>query len=737
MQMKFFSFLDNQRFGPLRSKSGVAVVIIAVVFVELALAGIYWHARDLARKSLQRRAETVLELKNQEIRRVMSVVEAVYENTSWMVERILAHPDSLYAVQRHIVSRNDVIVGAGMVFTEYYFPEKGRWYEPYTIQHEDGTFDELQLGEPEHNYFQSVWWKQGQLVSGGFWSEPYYDEAGAKAMVASYFVPVYDASGRKVALFGADVTLDWLAQIINAHHDYSSSSGILISRNGQLMVYPQKELILKSTLQEVTTAINDTAASYVCRQMLEGRSGYGHFTDNSGDEKIVFYAPIANEAGWSMAIVCDSNDVYSSLHQSMIRLQLLMLICFALMAVVIWRTIIEAGRLQKVQQHKDRISSELQIAGNIQQSLLPKTFPPFPDRKDVDIYALLTPAREVGGDIYDFYIRDEKLFFCIGDVAGKGVPASLIMAIVRTGFRNASASESLPQHLLTTINRSLFGSNPDDLFVTFFAGVLDLPTGRLRYSNAGHEAPILLTAGGQQPLPCDSNLPLGVMPDWKYNLQEAHISPDTILFLFTDGLTEAMNQAEEIFGKQRMRDALSYAGPKEVILSMEAAVRDYVGTAEQSDDLTMLTIHYTRRRHALSLSRSLSLPNDVQTVPQLAEFVSDVCQQVHLDEMATMQVNLAVEEAVVNVMNYAYPQGMVGIVLIEAAANDERLKFVITDSGMPFDPTTRPQVDTSLSVDERPIGGLGIHLMRQYMDSMNYERIGGQNVLTLRKDLKH
>jgi len=735
MLMMLNRFLKIFHLETLRSKSGVALVIVAVLFVEVALVAMYWFARERVREDLQRRAEMVLELKDQEINRVMAVVESAYINFVWAIERGLADPDSLSGILRQAVIKNKDVVGTGLVFDAHYYPDKGRWYEPYILQREDGTLVELQLGGPEHDYFKSAWWKKGQNSADGFWSEPYYDELGAKTMLATYFEPVYDASHQKVALFGADIPLEFLSKVINAYHYYSSSAGILISQSGQLMVYPDKELILHSTIQEITAEIKDSTASYISQQMLAGKSGHGTFVDNSGDEKIIFYCPIKNDAGWSMAIVCDSDEIYSSLLRNLLKLQLLMFVGFAMMGLIIWRTIVEAGRLDEVQRHKERISSELHIANNIQQSMLPKVFPPFPDRNDIDVYAILTPAREVGGDLYDFYIRDEKLFFCIGDVAGKGVPASLIVAIVRTVFRNVSEGESLPHHLLTTINNTLFDSNPDDLFVTFFVGVLDLPTGRLRYSNAGHEAPILLTADTKKLLPCDSNLPLGVMPDWKYTLQETLVSPETTLFLYTDGLTEAMNDAEEVFGKKRMNDALHFDGPRDVIDKMTAAVRDYVGSAVQSDDLTMLTIRYARQQRALSLSRSLTLPNDVQTVPQLTEFVEGVCQDVHLDEMLTMQINLAVEEAVVNVMNYAYPQGKEGIILIEAAANDERLKFVITDSGMPFDPTTRPKVDTSLPVDERPIGGLGIHLIRHYMDSINYERIGGQNVLTLRKNL--
>ena len=169
---------------------------------------------------------------------------------------------------------------------------------------------------------------------------------------------------------------------------------------------------------------------------------------------------------------------------------------------------------------------------------------------------------------------------------------------------------------------------------------------------------------------------------------------------------------------------------------MVEAVHLFVGDAEQSDDLTMLAIRYTRQQLDVTLQKSLTLSNDIQEVPRLAAFVDEVCEALNFDMSQTMNINLAIEEAVVNVINYAYPPGTKGDIGIEAVANDERLKFIITDSGKPFDPTTRAEVDTSLPAEKRDIGGLGIHLVRRLMDTINYERLNGQNVLTLRKKLK-
>ena len=396
--------------------------------------------------------------------------------------------------------------------------------------------------------------------------------------------------------------------------------------------------------------------------------------------------------------------------------------------------------LKDTTAEKASIESELQVASGIQMGMLPKDFPTSQERDDVQLYASLTPAKDVGGDLFDFYIRDEKLFFCIGDVSGKGVPASLFMAVTRSVFRTVSAHESMPDRIVATLNATMADMNETNMFVTLFVGVLDLPTGRMRYCNAGHDAPLLVGQGVGM-LPCDSNIPAGFMPSWKYTLQETQIFTGTTIFLFTDGLTEAEDSTHALFKMERVNEVAKQAlanhqeEPRQLIAVMTDAVHQFVGDAEQSDDLTMMAIQYIKKPRDVRFSKRIILPNDTKEVPTLAAFVDEVCEAVGFDAALTMKMNLAIEEAVVNVMEYAYPRGTHGDITVEAQANDVRLKFTIIDSGTHFDPTAQAEVDTTLSAEDRPIGGLGIHIVRQYMDSINYERISGHNVLTLRKKL--
>ena len=256
--------------------------------------------------------------------------------------------------------------------------------------------------------------------------------------------------------------------------------------------------------------------------------------------------------------------------------------------------------LKSTTAQKASIESELKVAHNIQMSMLPKTFPPYPDREDIDIFGQLTPAKAVGGDLFDFYIRDEQLYFCIGDVSGKGVPASLFMAVTRSLFRNVSNHQSKPHLIMKALNDSLVESNEMNMFVTLFVGVLDLQTGLLRYCNAGHDAPLLIGLQRVGVLPCDSNLPIGVMADFDFSEQTILIDKYTTIFLFTDGLNEAENCHQEQFSDDRIMNVaqgllgMGHHRPTQVVRHMTDAVHTFVGTAEQSDDLTMLAIQYKR-----------------------------------------------------------------------------------------------------------------------------------------------
>ncbi|MBQ6191025.1 MAG: SpoIIE family protein phosphatase [Bacteroidaceae bacterium] len=584
----------------LRSKSSVAIIVTVAVLLELISTIQFLYARKGIREEVEHRAETELRVKELEIQKVMVAVETAIGNTVWAAERMLERPDSLYSVLRRMVEQNPTIVGAGLMFKADYYPQEGHWFEPYVAQREDGSIDEEQIGSTSHNYLESEFYLNGISAGQGRWSEPYYDNAGAKMMLCTYTIPVHNKKGETVALLGADVSLDWLTSVINANRIYSTSYNVVISRTGQVLVGPEENLILRRTIQEITATYSDTMTQHINRQMLSGQSGHSTITGMNGEKKFVFYAPIDGETGWSMAVVCNDKEIYANLRKVILYLSLLMLAGLALLGYIIYRTARSDRSLQKANAEKERIGSELRIAREIQESMLPKTFPPYPDHEEIDIFASLVPAKEVGGDLYDYHIRDEKLFFCIGDVSGKGVPASLVMAVTRSLFRTVSAREDLPEKIVAAMNASMAETNDSDMFVTLFVGALDLQTGQLHYCNAGHEEPLLIGKGVGL-LHADNNIPIGLMPEWNYQGQETLISGGATIFLYTDGLIEAENNTHSQYGKQRMTQTArqilndcNSCSPETIIEHQAKALHQFVGNAQQSDDLTMLAIRFNK-----------------------------------------------------------------------------------------------------------------------------------------------
>ena len=232
------------------------------------------------------------------------------------------------------------------------------------------------------------------------------------------------------------------------------------------------------------------------------------------------------------------------------------------------------------------------------------------------------------------------------------------------------------------------------------------------------------------------NLPVGLFEDFEYEMQTIQLQPGSALFLYTDGLTEARNAKGKLFGRERVEQMIAEVGttnPKRLVETTIESWQKFIGETEQSDDLTLLAIHFTQSDELSIMDQSITLQNDIREVEKLGSFVKQVAKSLSLDKSLTGRLRLAVEETVVNVMEYAYPKGTTGEVNICATSNGRRLKFIISDSGIPFNPTEVTAADTTLSAEERPIGGLGILLVRELMDSINYERINGQNVLTLSK----
>ena len=626
------------------------VVFFAAVIFVAALGLLFYQAREAVRQEAFSRATQILDKTSLRVDSILNRVEVASNMTKWLVQRHPDRADSMFVYSRSMLENNPDFYNCSIAFEPYYFNDKGRYFSAYSKFVGD-SLRTIQGGSDHYQYFFVDWYLMPKLLDRPCWTEPYFDldlATDASEMVTSYCQTIKDRQGQVIGVINVSLSLNWLSHTISAIKPYPNSYSIMIGRGGTYFVHPDTTKIARETIFTQTIEQPDTAMTALGYAMQHGEEGVKHMVID-GNDSYVFYKPLG-QTGCSMAIVCPESDIFSSFDRlrrtimSIVTVGLLLMLYFFIRIITRelkplerladeaetiasgqfdaelpdFQRIDEIGQLShsfgNMQQslvkyieelktttaQKASIESDLRIASDIQMGMLPEKFPTRADRDDVQLYASLTPAKEVGGDLFDFYFRDEKLYFCIGDVSGKGVPASLFMAVTRSTFRTVSAHESMPDRIVTIMNKTIADMNKNHMFVTLFVGVLDLPTGLLHYCNAGHDAPLLVGAGVGE-LPCDANIPVGFRPKWQFSLQEAQIYSGTTIFLFTDGLTEAMDAHKAQFKMERVTDVACRAldsrqhEPHQLIARMTEAVHQFVGDAEQSDDLTMMAIQFFKK----------------------------------------------------------------------------------------------------------------------------------------------
>lgn len=674
-------------------KKELLKIFIAISALLLVSVIYYFHIRKEALHTAQMRAEAMLKTTERIIATRMGKIEIAVNTMQSMAEYALDDPDAMFEIAGYITDANQRIMGAGIAFKEDYYPEKGHWYETYVgYQNGSDTLVSKQIGSAEHDYFQMGWFKQGMAAKEGFWSNPYFDNAGGKTYMISYCCPIFDTANEAVGVICTDVSLDTLAGIVQGVSLYSHSYCTLISGDGTLLI-PQPESAKKMGKKHVFT------------EEIDGKN-------------------------MTMTIIIPDADMYRRLRLSSLFFALVALTGIFTVAFVAHRLVRNLLKLNEIQIKEQHIEDELAIASTIQQALLPSG-KLNPSIHSIDIKGLQIPAKFVGGDLYDYYVRDNKLLFCVGDVSGKGVPAALLMTISHSLFRTVSAREDHPEQIMETLNSSISDNNPDIMFITMFLGVMDLSTGTIRYCNAGHNPPIVIRNGQAELLSTEPSLLLGVEMNARYTANELTLLPGDTLFLYTDGLTEAENIRKELFGERRALETAAISGTltaSEQMERMQQAVHTFVDGAEQSDDLTMLVIRFMGNDNTLCMS------NDIEELNKLEPFLNGIFEREHLDMSMLPQIDLALEEAVTNIIMYAYPEGEKGTAELTVEVADGQISATLIDSGTPFNPLQQQEANLDVSLEERKIGGLGIHLIREIMDVVEYAYEDGRNVLKMKKN---
>jgi len=604
----------------------------------------------VSRRMILRNAETTTEnLALSTVHRIDSVLGAVGKvpkNLAVFLEEFSYRGGDILSAIRIVVEKNPEIYGVAVAFEPHAYKANERTFAPYYFKHNG----KMNFTNIQYDYFTSDWYQIARELNAPIWSEPYFDEEAGGIMMAAFSVPFYKwISGERVlaGVVAADISLEWLKEIVASMKIARTGYGFLISKNGTIITHPDSHLIMNETIFTVSEDRGDPEMREVGRRMVRGESGFVRFTSFfTGKMCWMRYAPLPSN-NWSLAVVFPEDEMTSDLvdlNRTVLFFSLAGFLILLLMIVWISRSITrpltalsraatqialgdlearipnvktadEVGTLadsfksmtSSLKQYifdlkettaaKERIESELKIAHDIQMSILPKNFPPFPNRTEFDILARIEPAREVGGDLYDFFFMDEShLCLVIGDVSGKGIPASLFMAVTKTMIKAKATKGLSPETVLTHVNQDLSLENDSMMFVTLFLGILDTGTGELEYCNAGHNPPLLLSPSGRvlilQPT---GGIALGVVEEVVYQSRKVILKKGDSLFLYTDGVTEAMNKSEELFSEGRLIKELAEMKGKsiqEIVTDVMGKVSSFSAGVPQADDITLMVIRY-------------------------------------------------------------------------------------------------------------------------------------------------
>lgn len=606
----------------------------------------YSYTKNLIRKTAKENAEFQAKNAVNKIEQVIQTVELIPKNLAWMLESNILSEDSIYSFLRKLVRNNPDIYGSAIAFEPYQSKSGAKYFSPYACRN-GRTIQTMQLGSTEYDYFIMDWYRIPAELKRPYWSEPYYDTGGGEALMTTYSVPFYlNKNGRKKlgGIVTIDISLNWLTNIVNAVKIFKTGYAFLISRTGVFVTHPHREYIMNQTLFSVAKEKNVPLLREIGHTMIQGKNGYTSLKYNEEGKIWIYYTHLPS-THWSLGVVFPHNEMFADIHK--LTLLILLLSVFGLVLLVFFtvkiiqvqinpitkfaksaRKIAEGDfevelpdvesddemkelhdsfefmqkeladyvvHLKETTSAKEKIESELRIAREIQMGMIPHIFPPFPDLPEIDLYAMLEPAKEVGGDLYDFFSLDEQLFcFAIGDVSGKGVPSSLFMAVTRTLLRSVANKNANTAEMAASINKTLTINNESNMFVTLFIGILNIRNGTLSYCNAGHNPPILIQNKSKvNALGLAKSIPVGLYEDSRYLEEHLILGANDQLFMYTDGLTEAEDADNSQYSEKRLLETIRVHAdcqPKELIEQVHTDVKRHVGEHPQSDDLTMMSI---------------------------------------------------------------------------------------------------------------------------------------------------
>jgi len=752
------------------------ILVIVLVFLSLIAAGFISYSVSTTANYKQLRQDGIereLDFETEKVNKIIARLEQgavfyalggnfYYDNQSNEIgEKFVI--DALFGINE--------AAGGGFWFEPYVFNDN-RFREGFYAFYDKLT-KEIQIDNTffldEYDYHNKNWYREifdgiktNTCDNKIIWTKPYVDDSGTFSLMTTVGAGIYNDDG---LLIGVS-TIDW--EIDNIIHELLE---IKPTKNSFVLLYEEdKNLIISDTYKYFDTGesiknipwdkdadlISHNDQNYFC---------FKRYMDNT----------------WVLSVYIPQNEIAADAERRNTRFIVLIQISFLIIFIIAFFVIsgfvnapikkltddvsrIALGNLDtqininskdeigllaktfnkmtsdlnnsieenlKEREEKKRINTELAVANSIQASMLPVNF--FPERNEFDIYGSMIPAREVGGDFYDFYFLDkDNLAVVIADVSGKGIPAALFMVTAKTLIKNCSSCRT-PKTAFETVNKKLFENNDTCIFVTAFMGIYNIPKKRFVYVNAGHNPPLLKRKNGSfEYLKTEPCIILAVKNDAVYNEYEIILEEGDTLFMYTDGITEAMNDKKELFGENRLSDALNKnkdSSVKEIYNAVKNEVDKFAGKAEQTDDIAMLILKITN----INDKNQLTIEAEIKNLNSVFEFINKELDKRAVNKEIKDQINIAVEEIFVNIASYAYDNNK-GFITITVTLN-EKFTVIFEDNGKPYNPLEYPDPDLEKPILERDIGGYGIFMFKKMMDFTEYSRINDKNVLIIAKNL--
>ncbi|MBU1055709.1 MAG: SpoIIE family protein phosphatase [Proteobacteria bacterium] len=620
----------------------------ALIFMVVFTFG-YFFSREAILRNVENNAQNIAKQTAHRIESVLAPVQKLPVNLTAAIETLDLSETEMIDVLGKTLSKNPEIFGAAIAFEPYAFKSDRLYFCPYLFHKEKGL-EHTYLDGKNYHYFYQDWYQIPRETLQEYWSEPYFDEGGGDILMATFSCPFFKKKEGKRLFAGvitADISLEWLKKFVSEIRILKTGYGFILSRNGSFVAHPEKRWVMNETIFSIAEARGDAKLRNIGRRMIAGESGFVSFTGYDLKKAgFLYFAPV-KFSKWSLGIFFPKDELMADLddiNKKGIYLAVCGLIVLFLVVWLVSKTItrplrtlsvvareMATGNLEIVVPNqksggevgllaesfnfmkdslkihiqdlleataaKKSFESELNIARDIQMGFLPKDFNPFPDIPEFDLYAFIKPAKEVGGDLYDFYrIDDERICFVLGDVSGKGVPASLFMAVTMTLIKMTAAKGLSPDLILQEVNSQLSRDNEANMFVTLFCGILNIRTGELWYANGGHNPPVLLQKNGEAVfLEGTDGVLLGAMDGIEYEMKKIRLDAGEGLFIYSDGITEAMDEKENLYSEERLLELFKSMEPlpsSQVVDVVISSVLSFAGQAPQTDDITVMMLRF-------------------------------------------------------------------------------------------------------------------------------------------------